>query len=250
MNEIRVCNECNTPLIEPRKGYVVCPNCGLVHYDFLLDQRGIYVEENRPKARILLKDSAEFKRLKKWDRISYSEARKIYCKSYLQAVFSKYVSKEVFERVFELVMKEIETENPQEKRNFHLEARFIKNLEKEASQPLILKIFEENPYLAVFVQRYERPKQIKKDIDSETLEQIELLSQFNRQYANYAKKIYELKKSLMKRTTAKTRAVACMAYAEKSYTKAKQSRLKDYCKYLETSYESATKLVKKMEKGG
>jgi len=241
---LELCEECNTPLVRPRAGYVVCPNCGLIHYDSRLDFSG--VQYTHPYPRFV--DSYEYKRLKKWDRVSYREARKIYITNYIYALFSRFVSKNVMDMVIDDIIKEIDNENEKDKRQFHLEARFMKHLQTYASQPLITKILEENPDIENYLKRYATPKRIQSDSERDFKESMEKLKRFNVKYYKYAFRVYEIKKPLLYKTKGSVRAAVCMAYAEKMMTKKKQTRLVDYCRELGINAVSARKVLRKISK--
>lgn len=247
------CSECSTPLISPKPGYIVCPNCGLIEYDYqisFLPPR--YQEEMKPKSH---GSKIDLKKLKKWDRVSYQEARAIYVKSYYQAVFGRYVSTNILNEITALVIKELDKEakNEKDKRQWHLNARFMKYLSDFVSVEFINKVFQEKPEVVKDMISLAKPKQIKIDQNKETLELIDKLAKFNQTHANYAKKFYMNNSVHFRYYTPVVRAIASMAYAESSFTKKKQTRISDYATELGANVrvcQKALKTIRERVQGG
>lgn len=248
---VNICSECNTPLIEPQKGYVVCPNCGLVHYDSRFDLSGQYVEPIKAKHVF----HSELKRMKKWDRISYSEARKIYIKAYL-TFFKRWVSESLHNEIVNEIIKEIEKQDEKNKKAFKLEQRYMKIMKSRYGNTLYKVISKEDPSLNKaflnYVKNQERMESAKRKREAEEpVEKIIERFAWEPKIQANALRLWKLNKTLtknMKRNEVKAFVFLIMAELEQS--KRKQSaKAKDLAKEMNIHYVSAMRSLKKVLDG-
>lgn len=230
-----VCEECNGKLIEPYKGYVVCENCGLVYEDNRFD----YSETTKEDKKKLGKKKLNFKYETFFE---YFERRRKYIYCVCNTLFGKYMSPSKVKIIADEVIKEIESENQEQRRNLHIEARFLKHASKFARKELIDIIIHENPELIEKIRKYETPKANKINYERQFME---LLNEIKKEYPNVdsekIKAMYNEYKSVFYGYMRKTTVIACLVAAEQN-----KENLRKYAEILKCCESSVRKLTEKL----